>query len=224
MVHCIDQSEAVEPLREVLVALLVELNRLSGRRTGASHDGAFRLTEGPAAFRVQQWNGLTTWLERQLEENPLHGEEIRRHQQEILSALRTAGQEGLVEAFNRIIGGTPDSGGSPPSVIHGTVTQRARAVAAVLNAPPQMLHMTLLQSPDESSALRTWEKLQEHEGYLSPDILVQIILNTGFREVILQAWNMLKGMVALERKHLNSLSTHAPLDAVRTEAQALIGM
>jgi hypothetical protein len=84
------------------------------------------------------------------------------------------------------------------------------------------LHYLLLRARDLNAAREAWNHLKKSEGYLTSDILVQIILNSGFGEVIQDAWKLLQSRDDLTRRNLELLVSSASLPQIREQARVLI--
>jgi hypothetical protein len=179
------------------------------------------LKDGPAALRLRQLSELALWLEESLKKPTLDKQAICVRQLELSSILVGSGKRDLMVRFLCALGKAP-----PGDEEVSTVLQIQRTnVQGTLTAPrePQHLHYLLMQAGDDEQAIQVWEQLAIHDAYLTPDILVQIILNCGHRNVIMQAWEKAADMLELERRHLQTLAIKAPLVEIRDLAQRLIG-
>lgn len=230
MIMVIDHQREAEPLREVLNLLLCELNTLCHRhqpRSTATDQNGSEEVGGAAAFRFNQLTNLAEWIEQKLEECPLDAKAICQRQMELSSLLVGCERKDLLPTLLSslgISGGTsrPETQAAP---ILATIEQCSWGASDVLrlsSSQPHILHYLILQARDQSAAQEAWQQLKRHEGYLSSDILVHIILNSGFGEVIQDAWRLLRSKEDLTRRSLESLASDASLLSIREQAQALI--
>jgi hypothetical protein len=231
MIMVIDHQREAEPLREVLNLLLRELNDLCHRHqpesTTTHQDGGEEI-HGAAAFRFSQFMDLAEWLERQLEESPLNLKAIRQRQMELSSFLVWCDRRDLLPPLLSTLGASEGKGsrqGTPAIPILSTIEQCLWGAADVLrlsSSQPHVLHYLLLRARDLNAAREAWNHLKKSEGYLTSDILVQIILNSGFGEVIQDAWKLLQSRDDLTRRNLELLVSSASLPQIREQARVLI--
>ncbi|HAI98303.1 TPA: hypothetical protein DCL30_02020 [Candidatus Peribacteria bacterium] len=227
MIMLVDHQREAEPLREMLNVLLGELNILCHRhqlRGEESHEDESAEAGGAAAFRLRQFTDLAEWLERQLEESPLDTDAIRQRQVELSSFLIWCDRRDLLTPFLGALGVAPKQG-IPDAPILSTIGQCSWGAADVLrlsSANPQILHYLILQARDQSAAQEAWRQLKQCEDYLSSDVLVHIILNSGFAPVIRDAWRLLQPREDLLRRSIESLAKSAPLLEIREQARSLI--
>lgn len=227
----IDHEREDQPLRKVLSLLLSELNSLCQR-----HQPEMETTQqnegdeigGAAAFRLRQLTDLAEWLERQMEEYPLDTGAIGQRQVALSSFLSGCGRRDLLPTLLDALV-LPEEGNSKQETraapILSNIEQcswEASDVLRLSSSQPHILHYLILQARNHNAAQEAWQQLKKHEEYLSSDILVQIILNSGFREVVQDAWALVRGREDLSRRHFESLARSAPFPQIREQAHALI--
>ncbi|MFA5799947.1 MAG: hypothetical protein WC840_03220 [Candidatus Peribacteraceae bacterium] len=226
----IDHQREAEPLREVLNLLLHELNSLCHRhqsRTVTTNQDGNDEIGGAAAFRLCQLSDLAEWIEKQLEENPLDMKAIGQHQMELSSLLVGCGRKDLLPTLLCSLGTSEAASRQEVQAapILSTIEQCSWGASDVLrlsSSQPHILHYLILQARDENAAQEAWRQLRQCEEYLSADILVHIILNSGFRGIVQDAWVLVRSRKDLTRRSLESLASSAPLPEIREQAQTLI--
>lgn len=226
----IEHQGADACFREVLLCILAELNVLCHRHQPQRDVACGDETEvgGAAAFRFNQFVGLAEWLERQMEEHPLDGDAIRRRQMELSSFLAWCDRKDLLSPLLSALSTSEEETtehGAPAAPILSTIEHCAWGASDVLrlsSSQPHILHYLILQARHHDAAQEAWQQLKKHEEYLSADILIHIILNSGFREVVQDAWVLVRGREDLSRRHFESLARSAPFPQIREQAQSLI--
>lgn len=226
----VERREADTRLREVLLCILAELNVLCRRHQSQGEVtcvGKGAEVGGAAAFRFNQLTNLAEWVEQQLEECPLDAKAICQRQLELSSLLVECGKKDLLPTLLSSLGmseGTPRQETQAAPIL-ATIEQCSWGASDVLrlsSSQPHILHYLILQARDQSAAQEAWQQLKKHEEYLSSDILVHIILNSGFRGIVQDAWVLVRGKEDLTRRSLESLAKSAPLLEIREQAQTLI--
>lgn len=229
MIMMIDHEREDQPLRKVLNLLLNELNSLCRRHQPEAEttqqNGGDEIG-GAAAFRLRKLTDLAEWLERQMEEYPLDTKAIGQRQIELSSFLTGCGRRDLLPTLLRTLGAPEhDSMQASHAPILSAIEQCSWGASDVLrlsSSQPHILHYLILQARNHDAAQEAWQQLKKHEEYLSADILVHIILNSGIREVVQDAWVLVRGREDLSRRHFESLARSAPFPQIREQAQSLI--